>query len=91
MLLIASKHLDMCGCTARGSLVWERISNSSSLDKKKNLAAEESAAERRYFACKCGAHAGVATVPLGEENEGIKNTDAGSLFERLGFDASLAI
>lgn len=34
---MASKHLDMCGCTARGSLVCDRISNSSSLDKKKNL------------------------------------------------------
>lgn len=37
MPLMASKHLDMCGCTARGSRVCERISSSSSFDRKKNL------------------------------------------------------
>ena len=32
-----SKHFLRCGCTRRGSLVSDNISNSSSLDKKKNL------------------------------------------------------
>ena len=33
---IASKHLLMCFWTVRGSLVWAKISNNSSSDKKKN-------------------------------------------------------
>lgn len=34
---IPSKHFFRCGCTRSGSFVSERISNSSSFDKKKNL------------------------------------------------------
>ena len=36
-LAIPSKHFFRWGCTRRGSFVSERISRSSSLDKKKNL------------------------------------------------------
>lgn len=38
-LEIPSKHFFRWGCTRRGSLVSDRISSISSLDKKKNLAA----------------------------------------------------
>ena len=34
---IPSKHFFKCGCTRKGSLVSDRISSNSSLDKKKNL------------------------------------------------------
>ena len=36
-LAIPSKHFFRCGCTRSGSFVSERISSSSSLDRKKNL------------------------------------------------------
>lgn len=36
-LPIPSKHFFRWGCTRRGSLVSDKISNSSSLERKKNL------------------------------------------------------
>lgn len=36
-LAIPSKHFFKCGCTRRGSLVSDKISSSSSFDRKKNL------------------------------------------------------
>lgn len=38
-LEMPSKHFFRCGCTSSGSLVSDRISSISSLDRKKNLAA----------------------------------------------------
>lgn len=36
-LAMPSKHFFRCGCTRSGSLVSDRISSSSSFDRKKNL------------------------------------------------------
>ena len=49
-LAIPSKHFLRCGCTLSGSLVSDNISNSSSLDKKKNL--ETQIKRVHYCACR---------------------------------------